>query len=387
MQQLDLVADFAAAMARLGPFGPRPKIAVGVSGGADSTALALLMQGWAGCQGGEMLALIVDHGLRAGSGAEAALTRDRLAARGIAARILTLAGLHAGAALQARARAARHEALAKASRGAGCLFLALGHHAGDQAETVAMRAERGEHGLEGMAGWAARGDILLLRPLLGVAPARLRAFLRAETAEWVEDPSNADEKFERVRVRVRQAGVADVARQAGARQDVEAEAADFMARHVMLRPEGFAVVGAQAMPAAALGALLRVVAGADYAPGRRQLQALGAQLHPATLGGARIARTAKFGGGWVIGREPASCAAPLAAVAGAVWDGRFRLAETVPGAMLGALGDDAAGGSRNLPAFIRRGLPCLRQHGVVMAAAAPCRFAPPFPATTHPFVA
>jgi tRNA(Ile)-lysidine synthase len=373
-------------MARLGPFGDCPHIAVGVSGGADSTALALLMQGWVAAQQGRLVALIVDHGLRAGAGAEAALTQDRLAVLGIAAKILTIPGLGRGAALQARARAARHTVLAEAARAAGCAFLALGHHAGDQSETVAMRAARGAHGLEGMAGWAARRDVLLLRPLLAVEPARLRDYLRAEHVEWVEDPSNGNEKFERVRLR--QAGVADVAADAGARRAIEAEAADFLARYVTLRPEGFFVVAADAMPPVALGALLRVAAGADYPPGRAKLADLAANMRPATLGGARIAKTAKFGGGWLVAREPAACAEAVPAVAGVVWDGRFRLAETVPGAMLGALGDEFAALARpDIPAMVRRGMPCLRLNGRVQPELATCRFTPPFPATTHPFVA
>jgi len=385
LQQLNLEADFAAAMARLGPFGARLRMAVGVSGGADSTALALLMQGWLAAHGGAMVALIVDHGLREDSAAEAALTQGRLAARGIAASILTLAGLGTGAGLQARARAARHLVLAQAARGKNCLFLALGHHAGDQSETVAMRAARGDGGAEGMAAWAARDDVVLLRPLLAVAPVRLRAFLMANGMEWVEDPSNENQRFERVRLR--QSGATAIASDAGARRAAEAEVADFIARHVTFRPEGFAVVGADAMPPAALGALLRVVAGAEYPPARASLAALGAKMRPATLGGVRIARTAKFGGGWLIAREPAACAPAMAAKAGTVWDGRFQLEESVPGAMLGALGDDAAGGrSRELPAIVRRGLPCLRVDGVVTKTPAPCRFTPPYPATSHPFV-
>lgn len=373
-------------MARLGPFGAGPRMAVAVSGGADSTALALLMQGWVAAQGGALVALIVDHGLRADSAAEAELAQSRLAARGIAARVLNISGLGGGAAMQARARAARHEALAQAARAAGCVFLALGHHAGDQSETVAMRAARGDSGLEGMAGWAARGDVVLLRPLLGMAPARLREFLRAEGMEWVEDPSNENMKFERVRWR--RAGVSAVAADAGARRAAAREAAAFMARHVCLRAEGFAVVGAEAMPPVALAALLRVVAGADYPPGRVQVAALAAWLRPATLGGVRLARTAKFGGGWLLAREPAACAAPVPAVAGAVWDGRFRLLETFPGAQLGALGkcnDKPAG--PDLPALVRQGLPCLRRNGVVSSALAACRFAPPYPASGHPFSA
>jgi len=66
-------------MARLGPFEPSPALAVAVSGGADSLALALLAHAWARTQGGSVLALLVDHGLRAESRAEVCQTRARLA--------------------------------------------------------------------------------------------------------------------------------------------------------------------------------------------------------------------------------------------------------------------------------------------------------------------
>ena len=65
---------FAAAMARLGPFEPRPQLAVACSGGPDSLALALLADAWARGRGGAATALIVNHRLRPGSGAEAAAT-------------------------------------------------------------------------------------------------------------------------------------------------------------------------------------------------------------------------------------------------------------------------------------------------------------------------
>ncbi|MGC8469235.1 MAG: ATP-binding protein [Acetobacteraceae bacterium] len=110
-----LEGEFAAAMAALGPFAPRPRLAAAVSGGADSLALALLAAGWAAARGGSVLALLVDHGLRPESAAEAAQTAARLAGRAITARILTLRGLTPGPALAERARAARYRALAEAA--------------------------------------------------------------------------------------------------------------------------------------------------------------------------------------------------------------------------------------------------------------------------------
>ncbi len=372
-------------MARLGPFGGSPRLAVAVSGGADSNALALLAQQWVTAQGGSVVALIVDHGLRLESSSQALLTQSRLASRAIPARVLKLAGLPKGAKLQQAARAARYEALLEACRAETSLFLLLGHHASDQSETVTMRASRGPHGLEGMAAWTARSDALLLRPLLGTKPETLRAFLVRQGMEWVEDPSNSNEKFERVRVR--NTGTQALAADSSRRQDNEQAAADFIARHVVLRPEGFALIQAHSMPSVALAALLRVVAGSGYPPAQASVASLANALAPATLGGVRIARTAKLGGGWLVAREPAACAPAIAALTNALWDNRFRLNAGAEGRSFGALGDNAADFRKSspLPALVLRGMPCLRHHGMVSSFPVPCQFTPPYPATSHPF--
>jgi tRNA(Ile)-lysidine synthase len=379
-----LAADFAAAMARLGPFGPAPSLAVGVSGGADSTALALLTQDWAAARGGCMTALIVDHGLRTDSAAEAALTQTRLAQRGMQARIITLSGLPTGARLQEKARAARHQALAAAARDAGALFLLLGHHADDQDETVAMRAARGPHGLEGMAAWTARADVILLRPLLGTRKADLQVYLRAQNMAWVEDPSNANPKFERARIRL--TGTARAPASQAARQAAEHETAAFLAEHATLRPEGFAIIHAHKMPARALGALLRAIAGATYAPDLAATAALAETLRPATIGGVILAKSSKFGGTWLLAREPAACAPPIPATQNAIWDGRFKLHHPTPDATIGALGEAAPAFRRatNLPAIVLQSIPCLRHNNDITLAQA--TFQPPAPSTTHPFM-
>ena len=102
-------------MGRLGPFGAKPRIAAGVSGGPHSLALALLADRWARARGGSLLALVADHGLRAESGAEARHVAGTLAGQGIPARILALR-LPNGPRLQERARTARLAALADAHR-------------------------------------------------------------------------------------------------------------------------------------------------------------------------------------------------------------------------------------------------------------------------------
>jgi tRNA(Ile)-lysidine synthase len=361
-------------MAGLGPFEPAPRLAVAVSGGADSSALALLARDWAAARGGSVLGLVVDHGLRAESATEAALAATRLASRGIAARVLALAApLAAGTALAERARAARYEALGRACAAAGIPHLLLGHHAADQAETVLMRrlSASGPDGLAGMAALVERPGLRLLRPLLGVPPAALRALLRADGLDWSEDPSNASPTALRSRLRALHgdAGgdgpgtrvlVEGAAAHGAARAAREAETAAFLGRHARLYPEGYAVLAPGVVPAAALAAL---IGGAAFAPSSAAVAALAASPRPATLGGVRLLAAGKMGPGWLLVREAAAMAAPVAARPGAIWDGRFRLAAGRGDSVrMGPLGDDAAAlrDRSHLPAVVARTLPTLR---------------------------
>ncbi len=379
---------FAAAMARLGPFAAVPRLSVAVSGGADSSALALLAQGWAAAQGGDVLALIVDHGLRRTAAAEAALTAASLQACGIASQVLTISDLH-GPGLQERARAARYEALAVAARVAGRPHLLLGHHAADQAETVAMRAARGTGGAEGMPAWSARHDVVLLRPLLGLRPEALRVYLRARGVEWVEDPSNLSRRFERVRFR--QDGVVPAAtgEAAAARRAREEEAAAFLVKTATFRREGFVRLDAPSAPPAALAALLRTIGGAAYKPRQAAVAALAQRLRPATLGGVRIVPAGRLGAGWLLCREPAACAPPIEARASVIWDHRFRLdIAPPPGSRFGALDSDAAQFRKfnGLPTLVLRTMPCLRGAGDArLMFPVSAQFLSPAPVTSLPF--
>ncbi len=245
-----------------------------------------------------------------------------------------------------------------------------------------MRQARGERGGEGMARWAARQDVVLLRPLLGVAPDRLRGWLRDAGMAWVEDPSNGDLRFERGRLRHAALAPRPDGAAAARRQAEERQAARFLAEHAVLRPEGFAVLHAEAAPVAALAALLRMLGGAEHPPRRAAVARLAARLRPATLGGVRIVPAGRLGPGWLLAREAAACAAPVAARAEDYWDRRFRPVR-VPDA---AVGEAAASGRRrsDLPALVRQVLPPL--HADDAANAVPL-FAPPQPATSHPFFA
>ena len=110
---------FAELMAALGPWPARPSLAVAVSGGRDSLALALLLAGWTRARAGRLLALTVDHGLRPGSAGEAAAVGRRLAPHGVTHRVLrweASADLTPGSPIQAAAREARYALLAAACR-------------------------------------------------------------------------------------------------------------------------------------------------------------------------------------------------------------------------------------------------------------------------------
>ena len=196
-------SDFAPLMAPFGPFESHPVLAVAVSGGRDSLCLALLAHAWATARGGRIVALIVDHGLRAEAAAEAAATGDLLEQHGIASEVLRWTGAKPAGGLQEAARVARYRLLFAACRRHDILHLLVAHHADDQAETVTMRAARGSgpDGLAGMAALIERPEARLLRPLLAVPRARLTASLLASGVRWIDDPSNADPRFERARLR------------------------------------------------------------------------------------------------------------------------------------------------------------------------------------------
>ncbi|MBO0711029.1 MAG: tRNA lysidine(34) synthetase TilS [Acetobacteraceae bacterium] len=377
-------AAFAARMAALGPFEPAPRIAVAVSGGADSLALALLARDWSVARGGSVLGLVVDHRLRPESGDEARCTMARLAHIGIGAKLLVLA-LERGSGLAERAREARYRILARACAECGIVHLLLGHHAADQAETVLIRAvsRSGPDGLAGMAALRETRSLRLLRPLLDVPPGRLRTTLyQAGIDEWVEDRSNRDPRSQRARLRALRAdhagvGEASFALSAAARARGSARAvadrgrAAALAERVTLRPEGFAVLRPGAIDAGALAALIQLISGSPYPPSPVQVAELAAFPRPATIGGARLLPAGRLRPGLLVVREAAAMAGRVPASDGH-WDGRFRLLrpqQLEPGLTLGPLGADAARLRRyaNWPSAVLLTLPALR-HGEELVA-------------------
>lgn len=193
----DLVDRFQADLRKLLPGEGR--LGIAVSGGPDSLALLLLA---AAAFPGRIAAATVDHGLRPEAADEAAFVADICAELGVPHRILKLA-LAPGGNVQARAREARYSALAGWAGEEGIEAVLTGHHADDQAETLLMRLVRGS-GLAGLAGIRSSGrigDLAVCRPLLGWRHETLCEIVREAGLRPVEDPSNADETHDRVRMR------------------------------------------------------------------------------------------------------------------------------------------------------------------------------------------
>jgi tRNA(Ile)-lysidine synthase len=188
----------STAVDRRGVIVPGEHVLIACSGGPDSTALLDALARLAPPRGWRLSVAHVDHGIRSGSAAEADRVAHLAVDRGLPFRALRV-NLAPGASLQDRARTARHRALRDEAARVGAGVIALGHTADDQAETVLMRALAGASpaGLLAMAE-RERG---LVRPLLRVWREATIAYCAALGLEPLDDPSNADPRFLRSRVR------------------------------------------------------------------------------------------------------------------------------------------------------------------------------------------
>lgn len=340
--------EFASSLTALAQFEGSPFLAVAVSGGPDSLALAILADRWARQRGGEICALTVDHRLRPESGNEIRRLAAWLAARAIRHEVLVWAGEKPRTGIQEAARLARYRLLCDWCLANGCLHLLTGHHRDDQIETnlIRRRAHSGPDGLAGMSAIRELPECRLLRPLLGVARHRLVALLEAERQPFISDPSNLDPAFERSRLRhgdsAPAAGIGvspslgEIHALGRARVAREHELNILVARHVALHPAGFAALdpavlpqNSSDMPDRLLAAVTTAVGGAAYPPRRERSARLrevlgGRDRRGHTLGGCRFTI-------WrdriLVTRELAKAAPPLPLHPGERinWDRRFEI--------------------------------------------------------------
>jgi tRNA(Ile)-lysidine synthase len=197
-----------------------PGVAIAVSGGSDSMALLHLVLEWRGLmtEGPKLVVLTVDHGLRAESAVEARTVAAHCVRLDLEHHTFRWEGVRPTTAIQAKARAARYDLMTEWCHKNSVGVLLTAHTADDQAETVLMRSGRTESA-ESLAGiWPERQwqGIRVLRPLLSIRRSELRRYLAAKGVRWIEDPSNENERFERVRARRQLAGrdVADLVKTA-----------------------------------------------------------------------------------------------------------------------------------------------------------------------------
>ncbi|MDZ7626846.1 MAG: tRNA lysidine(34) synthetase TilS [Parvularculaceae bacterium] len=355
------VSQSAAAFADLWrAFGAPKNLLLAVSGGSDSIALLRLAANLR-CEGAAVHVATVDHGLRAASADDAAFVLRASGALGIPAMILRWEGEKPSSGLQAAARGARYRLLAQASARLQADAILTAHTADDQAETVLMRmAHRsGPRGLAGMAReiFIADGAGMpqrLLRPLLGWRRADLRSILSAERAAFVDDTSNSDRRFERVRARSALASAGEPVIVALLAAAAEARAlsrvldrlehvrlaslrADFQADGSVRLSSSDA---SRSVDASLIARLLAAVGGGEVPADAAAGAALDAALagRRATLAGAIIGRK---GRDLMIMREPAAVlgrkdlepVAPVRLAAGekVLWDRRFSVENTLSG--------------------------------------------------------
>jgi tRNA(Ile)-lysidine synthase len=338
-----LLADRAA---------PLPKIGVAVSGGGDSMALLHMAHNWAQAQGLTVCVATVNHGLRAAAAAEAAMVARVCAGLGLSHTTLLWQGWNQRGNVQAEARDARRALLAAWAADLGLSAVLLGHTADDQAETFLMRLARGSgvDGLSGMSPWEGGG--LFLRPLLPVSRAALRDWLTTRGIAWVDDPSNDDTRFDRVKARQMLAMLAPLgltvdrlndtaAHMHRARGTLRRAAADWAARFV--RAEGGDLIfahealhlGHTDTEARVFAAAVQWIGGASYRPRYDALLDAAAALQQGkarTLGGVRMLPEGKTGARLTREASAVQGPVPVMAAQGAVpqWDGRWHVVQTVP---------------------------------------------------------
>ena len=375
------------------------RIAVAVSGGADSMALVRLLAAWSGERGIDLKAVTVDHRLRAEAAAEAAQVGAWLAPLGIAHTTLTWeegALQSKDRSQQKAARDARYGLMAAWCAAEGRSHLFLAHHADDQVETFLIRLTRGS-GVSGLAAMmpatalgTASGSVILARPLLGFAKADLAAVCRQLGQPWLEDPSNGNTASTRVRFRqaarlleeegfTRARLLETVGHMQRARAALDQAAAQLLRTATAWDQYGAVRLSLGAWTSApeeialrALSRLLTAAGGQIYGPRFESLTRLAQQMRhgpwrDATLHGCIIAREGAGESSCIlIHREPAQIdhAPPLSAGQTVVWDGRFRIRmpANMPGGPFRIAGwkpEESFAGPSDAPPRLRASLPAV----------------------------
>jgi tRNA(Ile)-lysidine synthase len=186
------------------PLARAQALLIAVSGGPDSTALLLMATDFAKRRGKPRIAAAtVDHALRPEGAAEARQVAALCGRLGVPHRTLVWNSPKPTSRVQELAREARYRLLVEHAKAIGADTIVTAHHADDQAETVLFRLLRGSGvaGLRGMQAESARDGVTIARPLMSLKKSELVAFAEARGVAFVDDPSNADPRFARTRLR------------------------------------------------------------------------------------------------------------------------------------------------------------------------------------------
>ncbi len=334
-------------------------IGVALSGGGDSTALLHLCL----AAGLRVEAVTVDHRLRSESAAEAEAVGAECRRLGVPHEVSVWEhGVVTGNLMDA-ARRARVGLIRDWARDRRIGVVALGHTRDDVAETVLMGLARsaGVAGLSGLRPEWQEDGVRFVRPLLQAGRGELRDWLRARGIAWVDDPTNENDRFTRVKARKALAALAPLGITAARLADVAANLARVQEALAVQVGEAGRAVDEQAgalrfgpevwshpveVQRQVVVAALLWLTDADYAPRAQAVERLRAALSAgldATLAGCRARR------GWLM-REPRALGNPVAV--GQPWDGRW-LVEG-PAGEVRALG---AEGLRQVADWRNAGLP------------------------------
>ncbi|MBB4191646.1 tRNA(Ile)-lysidine synthase [Rhizobium aethiopicum] len=318
------------------------RILVAISGGSDSTGLLLLLDEAikaAPHPGISLCAATIDHALRAGSADEAREVAALCASLGIHHMIARWQGEKPKTGIMAAAREARYGLLAEAAEALDANLIVTGHTLDDQRETLAMRGMRTEQVSTGIAD-AVLFDrrFWILRPFLFSTRPDIRAFLRAGGVRWIDDPSNEDIKYERVRMR-RQlsadpAAETDIRAAWEERLALSSRAAEWLDPHFQLHggvlgqvmPEGLRQD--RAVLDYTLGRLTAVFGGQPFVPGSVQMDrilAFAAGSGSGRMTAGRVVFDLRRDGLYLARENRGMVPLVLRPGEAGVWDGRFQV--------------------------------------------------------------
>jgi tRNA(Ile)-lysidine synthase len=319
------------------------RLLVAISGGSDSTGLLVALAEAIRTRHlpHTLVSATIDHGLRSASADEARQVAALCQALDIPHRIMRWTDEKPATGLSEAARLARYRLLSEAAASMNADALVTGHTLDDQVETVAMRLSRSGNGSLGLAGMASAtlyaGHLWILRPFLQTRRQAIRQRLTEQKFTWIDDPSNEDPHYERVRIR-RSAPDLDPATitEAGHRREaLSRAAAEWLAAKSAIRPGPVAILSIADLPRHpteirdhALGTLSAILGGRPHRPASTSLARLTAGLQirsdfRLTLSGTLVVRRRDQ---LFLTRErrgllPLS----LASHEGGIWDGRYAI--------------------------------------------------------------